>query len=128
MDITQSAMIYALVCSVLGLLLGAIGIVSMWLIFEKAGQPGWAALIPFYNMYVLFKITWKSGWFFLFLFVPLANIVFGILTMVKLGTAFCKSSGFKVGLALLNLFFMIVLAFDNSYYVGVPSSQTTTAF
>ena len=97
-----------------------LGIVAMWKIFEKAGEPGWAAIIPFYNLYVLFKITWGNGWKFLFLLIPIANVVFAIITMVKLAKAFGKSGGFAVGLIFLSIIFYCILAFDSSTYIGVP--------
>jgi hypothetical protein len=97
-----------------------LGIVAMWKIFEKAGEPGWAAIIPFYNLYVLFKITWGSGWKFLLLLIPFANIVIAIITMVKLAKAFGKSGGFAVGLIFLSVIFYCILAFDQSQYQGVP--------
>ena len=97
-----------------------LGIVAMWKIFEKAGEPGWAAIIPFYNIYVLFKITWGSGWKFLLLLIPFANIVIAIITMVKLAKAFGKSGGFAVGLIFLSIIFYCILAFDQSQYQGVP--------
>lgn len=97
-----------------------LGIVAMWKIFEKAGEPGWASIIPFYNIYVLFKITWGSGWKFLLLLIPFANIVIAIITMVKLAKAFGKSGGFAVGLIFLSIIFYCILAFDQSQYQGVP--------
>ena len=97
-----------------------LGIVAMWKIFEKAGEPGWASIIPFYNIYVLFKITWGSGWKFLLLLIPFANIVIAIITMVKLAKAFGKSGGFAVGLIFLSVIFYCILAFDQSQYQGVP--------
>lgn len=100
----------------------ALGIVAMWKVFEKAGEPGWAAIIPFYNLYVLFKITWGNGWKFLLLLIPLANVVFLIITMVKLAKAFGKGGGFAVGLIFLSLIFYCILAFDQSQYLGVPES------
>jgi hypothetical protein len=99
-----------------------LAIVAMWKIFEKAGEPGWAAIIPVYNVYVLFKITWGNGWKFLFLLIPIANIVFAIITMVKLAKAFGKSGGFAVGLIFLSIIFYCILAFDQSQYLGVPES------
>ena len=99
-----------------------LGVVAMWKIFEKAGEPGWAAIIPFYNLYVLFKITWGNGWKFLFLLIPIANIVFAIITMVKLAKAFGKSGGFAVGLIFLSIIFYCILAFDQSQYLGVPEN------
>ncbi len=106
--------------TILSLALAVLGIVAMWKIFEKAGEPGWAAIIPFYNLYVLFKITWGNGWKFLFLLIPIANIVFAIITMVKLAKAFGKSGGFVVGLIFLSIIFYCILAFDQSQYLGVP--------
>jgi len=106
----------------LSLALGVLAIVALWKIFVKAGEPGWAAIIPFYNLYVLFKITWGNGWKFLFLLIPIANIVFLIITMVKLAKAFGKSGGFAVGLIFLSVIFYCILAFDQSQYLGVPQS------
>ena len=108
--------------TILSLALAVLGIVAMWKIFEKAGEPGWAAIIPFYNLYVLFKITWGNGWKFLFLLIPIANIVFAIITMVKLAKAFGKSGGFAVGLIFLSIIFYCILAFDQSQYLGVPEN------
>ena len=108
--------------TVLSLAIAVLGIVAMWKIFEKAGEPGWAAIVPFYNLYVLFKITWGNGWKFLFLLIPIANIVFAIITMVKLAKAFGKSGGFAVGLIFLSIIFYCILAFDQSQYLGVPEN------
>ncbi|MEN6636937.1 MAG: DUF5684 domain-containing protein [Clostridiaceae bacterium] len=107
----------------LSLALAVLAIVAMWKIFEKAGKPGWAAIIPFYNIYVLFEITWGNGWKFLFLLIPIANIVFAIITMVKLAKAFGKSGGFAVGLIFLSVIFYCILAFDQSQYLGAPESM-----
>lgn len=40
-------------------------IVANWKIFEKAGQPGWASIVPFYSNYIEFNIYWGNGWLFL---------------------------------------------------------------
>ena len=108
--------------TIFSLAVAVIGIIAMWKIFEKAGEPGWAAIIPFYNLYVLFKITWGNGWKFLLLLIPIANFVFAIITMVKLAKAFGKSGGFAVGLIFLSIIFYCILAIDKSEYLGVPQS------
>ncbi len=108
--------------TILSLALAVLAIVAMWKIFEKAGKPGWAAIIPFYNVYVLFEITWGNGWKFLFLLIPVAGFVFAIITMVKLAKAFGKSGGFAVGLIFLSIIFYCILAFDQSQYLGVPEN------
>lgn len=38
-------------------------IVAMWKIFQKAGEPGWKAIIPFYNSYTMYKIVWDTKFF-----------------------------------------------------------------
>ena len=97
-----------------------ISIAAMWIMFTKAHEEGWASIVPFYNMYVLFKITWGSGWLFLLLLIPIANIVIWIITMVKLAQVFGKGGGFACGLIFLNTIFECIIAFDNSIqYVGI---------
>lgn len=59
-----------IVIGIISLALLVLTIIAMWKMFEKAGEPGWAALIPFYNAYVLFKISWGNGWYFLLYVVP----------------------------------------------------------
>ncbi|MBN2878528.1 MAG: hypothetical protein JXN65_02765 [Clostridia bacterium] len=103
------------------LAVAVLGIVAMWKLFTKAGEPGWAAIIPLYNAYVLFKITWGNGWKFLLMLIPIVNIVIAIMTMVKLAQAFGKDGGFAVGLIFLSIIFYCILAFGDSEYVGVPT-------
>ena len=94
-------------------------IVAAWKIFTKAGEPGWACIVPFYNAYVMFKITWGNGLFFLLMFIPLVNAVVGLITTYKL----CKVFGHGFGFFLLMLFFSpiatLILAFGDSQYQGV---------
>ncbi len=102
----------------------AISIIPKWKLFEKAGQPGWAAIVPFYNKYVLFDITWGNGILFLLTFIPGANAVIMIITWVKLAQAFGKDAGWACGLIFLNIIFLFIMAFsDDIVYVGVPGNQ-----
>lgn len=114
--------------SQLMLLIGVIWLISMavgiftivcwWKIHEKAGEYGWAAIVPFYCNYVQYKITWGNGWYFLFLLIPFANIVFMIITMIKLANSFGKGGGFCVGLIFLQPIFLGILAFGKDRYIG----------
>ena len=97
--------------------------VALWKIFEKAGEKGWKAVVPFYNLYILSKLTWGNGWWFLLALVPLANLFFEIFTMIKLGQAFKKSSGFVVGLVLLPVIFALILGFSDATYEGIPENM-----
>ena len=110
------------VASIASLAISVLLIVAMWRIFQKAGKPGWASIVPFYNIYMMYEITWGNGWRFLMLLIPVYNIILAIQTQVKLAKAFGKSGGFAVGLIFLPYVFEPILAFDDSVYQGVPGS------
>lgn len=93
-------------------------IVGMWRMFEKAGEPGWTSLIPFVSSYMLFKIGWGSGWLFLLGFIPIVNVVVGIMLSIKLARAFGMGAGFAVGLIFLPSIFYMILGFSDAVYYG----------
>lgn len=109
-----------LVLWLIALAVGILMIIAQWRIFSKAGEPGWASLIPIYNLYVLYKITWGSGIRFLLLLIPLYNIILAIQTNIRLARAFGKDDGFAVGLIFLPSIFMLILGFGGAQYCGVP--------
>ena len=106
--------------TIISLVLCVFVLVCMWIIFRKAGKPGWAAIVPFYNLYVLFDITWGSGMRFLLMLIPLYNIILGIQTQIRLAKAFGKGGGFAAGLIFLPYVFIPLLAFGKGTYQGVP--------
>ncbi|MFH2204157.1 MAG: DUF5684 domain-containing protein [Elusimicrobiota bacterium] len=95
-----------------------VSIAALWKVFVKAGKPGWAAIIPFYNLYVLLVIAGKPGWWLILLFVPLVNLVFAFLAMLALARAFGKGVGFAIGLYLIGFVFFPILAFGDAEYAG----------
>ncbi|PWW62522.1 DUF5684 domain-containing protein [Actinokineospora spheciospongiae] len=95
-----------------------IGIAAMWKIFTKAGEPGWAAIVPIYNTIVLLKISGKQTWWLIMFFIPVANIVFMILTLAGLSRSFGKDAGFTVLLVLLPFIGYPILGFGKAAYVG----------
>lgn len=100
------------------LVIAVFAIICMWKIFTKAGQPGWASIIPFYNYYVLFEIAWGNGLLFLLLLIPAANFVVLIILWVKLAQSFGHSAAFAIGLLFLPIIFLPMLAFGSSQYIG----------
>jgi len=92
-------------------------IASMWKVYTKAGQPGWAAIIPIYNIVVLLQIVRKPLWWIVMFFIPLVNLIFLILVYVELAKAFGKGGGFAVGLLFLSIIFFPILGFGSSQYV-----------
>ena len=106
------------VYSLIGLAWIVVTLVGMWKLFVKAGKPGWGAIVPFYNMYCLFEMSFGNGWLFLLSFVPCVNIVIGIMFCFKLAKAFGQEWYFGLGLLFLNAIFMLILGFGNAEYIG----------
>lgn len=94
-------------------------IVGMYILFSKAGEPGWAAIVPFYNVYVLFKITWGSGILALLLLIPIVNLIIALITWFKLAKVFGKGPLFGLGLCFFSPVFILILGFGNNNYIGV---------
>jgi hypothetical protein len=108
------ALIYLIIVFAVGVLVLA----GMWLTFRKAGKPGWAAIIPIYNIYTLLKVVGRPGWWLILFFIPLVDIVVGILVFVDLAKSFGKSTGFAVGIIFLSFIFIPILGFGDAKYVG----------
>ncbi len=120
-------------------------IIAYWKLFTKAGEPGWKSIIPIYNGYVQYKITWKPMWFwiaFVAMFVLnllnqfsnpdapntaiiiittivlIINIVIQIMATVKLSRAYGHGIGFAIGLIFLYPIFILILGYGKSEYKG----------
>jgi hypothetical protein len=91
-------------------------IVSFWKIFTKAGQPGWASIIPIYNMVVLLKVVGRPVWWIILFFVPFVNFIVAIIVTNDMSKAFGKSVGFTVGLILLPFIFYPILGLGKAQY------------
>jgi hypothetical protein len=87
-------------------------------VFVKAGKPGWAAIIPIYNFFVLMDVAGKPWWWALLMLVPVVNIVIMILTAIAVAHAFARSTLFGVCLAVLGPIFFPILGFGGAKYVG----------
>jgi len=93
-------------------------IVSQWKIYSKANKPGWACLIPIYNIIVLLEIIGKPWWWLLLFLIPIVNIVFAIWMTNLLSKSFGKSEGFTIGLLLLPFIFYPILGLGDAKYNG----------
>lgn len=93
-------------------------VAAMWKVFTKAGKPGWAAIVPIYNVIVMLEIAGKPTWWILLFLVPLANLIVMIITIVEIAKRFGKGGGFAVGLILLGFIFWPILGFGSAKYQG----------
>ena len=101
-------------------------IASVWKTFSKAGQPGWAAIIPIYNIYVMCKVAGRPGWWTLLWFVPIVNFVIGIIVAIDIARNFGKGTGFGIGLFFLGFIFYPILGFGDATY-GPPGAAPVPA-
>lgn len=94
-------------------------IMAGWKVYEKAGEPGWKSIVPFYNSYTLFRIAGRNGWGFLLMLIPLVNIVVLFMVMIDLGKHFGKSALWSVFLLVFfSLIGWLILGFGDDEYVG----------
>jgi len=109
---------FGLVIGVIYLAVIVLMIASLWKIFVKAGKPGWAAIVPIYNIIVLMEIVGRPVWWIILLFIPFVNFVILIILAIDLAKSFGQGGGFAAGLILLSVIFYPILAFGGSQYVG----------
>jgi hypothetical protein len=93
-------------------------VASLWKIFTKAGKPGWAAIVPIYNIIVMLQICEKPVWWIILLLIPLVNFVISIILYVALAQVFGKGVGFAIGILLLPFVFLPMLGFGGAQYKG----------
>jgi len=105
-------------------------VIGMWKAFEKAGQPGWAAIIPIYNLVVMFRLGGQSGWFALAILLNLIPFIGGLAWLgiviwnhVNISKRFGQGVGFAIGLVLLAPIFWLILGFGSSKYVAEQPAQ-----
>ena len=121
------------------ILIIVLNIIALWKIFSKAGEQGWKSIIPIYNCYTLFKITWNVKFFWIVFGITIGSIIisliipfFGVLVAIAgsivtfvitimmyyyLSRTFGQGIGFTIGLVFLTPIFFLILGFK-SQYVG----------
>lgn len=130
-DYTYSESIFAgigLIFLVVYLAIIVLAIAGMWRTFEKAGQPGWAAIIPIYNIYIMIQIVGKPTIWLLWCLLPCVNFVFSIWLTNLMSKSFGKEEGFTVGLVLLPFIFWPILGFSSATYLGPSAEEAKMGF
>jgi hypothetical protein len=114
----QGAMIGSVIGGLLGSVFGLVVLIALWKVFTKAGKPGWAVLIPIYNLYVLLEIVGRPGWWLLMFLIPVVNVIFLVMLYFDLAKSYGKGSGFALGLIFLGPIFILILGFGSAQYIG----------
>lgn len=102
-------------------------IAALWKVFVKAGKPGWAAIVPIYNLFVLIQITGKPVWWIILFLIPFVNYVFLIWTINLVSKSFGKDVGFTLGLIFLSPIFWPILGFGKAEYKGPAAKEAQQA-
>jgi len=103
---------------VLYLVFIALLVAAYWKIFAKAGKPGWAAIVPIYNVVVFLQVVGRPVWWIILLLIPIVGWIVGIVLMNDLAKAFGKGIGYTLGLIFLGPVFPLILGFGSDPYLG----------
>jgi len=98
-------------------------IAGMWKVFSKAGKPGWACIIPIYNIIVMLQIVGRPWWWLILLLIPIVGLVIAIIVSIDMAKSFGKGVGFGIGLALLGIIFYPILGFGSAQYQGPAAAN-----
>lgn len=98
-------------------------IAGCWKVYVKANKPGWACIIPIYNIIVWLEITGRPIWWIILLFIPIVSLVVAIIVSIDLAKSFGKGGGYGIGIAFLPFIFLPMLGFGDAQYQG-PSAQS----
>lgn len=116
---TAGAIIGGTMMMIVWLVVLVVLLIGLWKVFEKAGQPGWACIVPIYNLYILMKIAGKPGWWLILYCIPIVNIVIGIIVAIAIAKSFGRSPAFGVFLLFfLSIIGYLILGFGNDRYLG----------
>ena len=145
--------IFAVFLAIIGFAVAIVTLIAEWKIFTKAGEPGWKVLIPFYNMYIVFKLFWDKKWFWITLAVTFCtsfatglisgitktdssaattvisicssifDLVIGIILTHRISKSFGHGVGFTLGLIFLAPIFTCILGFNKDKYKKLPDVE-----
>lgn len=118
MEFTQQDPLITILILAVELIVAVMSIMVMWSIYERAGQPGWASIVPIYNVIILLKIAGRPAWWFLLMMIPVVNFIILFMICMDLAVAFDRGIPFAAGLFFLPFIFYPLLAFGEPDYVG----------
>jgi signal peptidase I len=116
--------------NIIFLILVLISFAGLYKIFEKAGLPGWKALIPVYNFWVVGTIINRPKWWGLIMIVPGVNLIMYGVYGFHLARAFKKRTTNDLLLAsLMPYLYFAYLGFTKEIkYFGVKDIKSESAF
>lgn len=93
-------------------------IAGLWKAFAKTGAPGWSAIVPILNIYVLVKLSGRPLWWIVLFFIPIVSIIAAIVILIDISKGFGKGIGTALGLIFLGFIFWPMLGFGSAEWEG----------
>lgn len=114
-------------CMIMLVYIGIIVLViaGFWKTFVKAGKPGWAAIVPIYNIIVLLEIAGRPLWWIVLFLIPLVSLIALIIVSIDIAKSFGKGVGFGLGLGFLSFIFYPILGFGSAQYQGPSAGKAS---
>ncbi len=100
---------------------------GLWMMFVKAGEEGWKAIIPIWNVLTILKIVGRDWWWILLMLIPIVGIIVWIIVALDVAKSFGRGVGFAVGLIFLPMIFTLILGFGSDQYKGPAAASSTAA-
>ena len=91
-------------------------VIAFWMIFTKAGRPGWAAIIPIYNLYTMCKVAGRPGWWWILMLIPFVGFVFVFIVYIDMARAFGKGTLFGILMFFFTIICGLILGLGSSTY------------
>jgi hypothetical protein len=113
--------------SILSIGIYVLWVAGLWMMFAKAGEDGWKAIIPIWNFLVILKIVGRDWWWILLLLIPIVNIVVLIIVDLDLAKSYGRGTAFGIGLIFLPMIFTCILGFGSDQYKGPAAAPSTAA-
>jgi hypothetical protein len=93
-------------------------IAALWQVFVKAGEAGWKAIIPIWNLLILLKVVGRHRWWIILFIIPIVNVIVWLIVAIDLAKSYGKGVGFGLGLFFFQFIFVPILGFGSAHYAG----------
>lgn len=93
-------------------------VIGAWKVLEKAGEKGWKAIIPIYNIVIFLKIAGLSPWWALGILVGPVNLFVTFYRNIELAKRFNKGVGYGVLMAFFEPIMYMILGFGSAEYTA----------
>lgn len=117
-DDAQGGGAIGIVVNLIVIALAILVIIGNWKLYEKAGKPGWASIIPIYNVVVLLEIVGRPIWWIILMLIPCVSLIVAIVVVIDLAKSFGKDTLYGLGLVFLPFIFFPMLGFSDARYIG----------